>query len=131
MAFISLSAFPSSAKTAVRSVGEGAVAAAAAAAGACALWCGPGEPGAIALGAGTAWLASSASVVWLILAREDSTKAFWRAFGGGLALRLLVLAGLMAYSVRNSRLSGPALLLSYAFGVLCFLMIEYRHIKAK
>ena len=128
MAFICLSALPPSAKTAARTVGEGA-AAAAACAGAAGLWRGPAEHGAIFLGAGAAWLASSASVVWLIWARP-SPKAFWRAFGGGLALRVAVLLGLMVLCLHDPRRPAPALLLSYAFGVLCLLMIECRHIKA-
>lgn len=49
-----------------------------------------------------------------------------------MGLRLATLAGLMAYGyTRGESVSQPALLLSYAFGVLFFLLLEYRHIQLK
>lgn len=79
---------------------------------------------------------SSLSAGAVLMTRSDlgscaGLRAFWWAFGGGLALRLLALAGLMVLSLRAGGLSQPALLLSYAFGVLGFLLIEYRHIRLK
>lgn len=79
---------------------------------------------------------SSLSAGAILMTRSEQgsragPRAFWWAFGGGLALRLLALAGLMALSLRARGLSQPALLLSYAFGVLGFLLMEYRHIQLK
>jgi hypothetical protein len=84
----------------------------------------------IALGVGAAWLASSASVGWLLWSRSRSVKAFWRAFGGGMALRGATLAGLMILSWRRPDVSVEALLVSYVFGVLAMLlMMETRYLK--
>lgn len=118
-------------RAALRSAAEGALGAAAGFGLASAVWRAPAEVRGIGLGAGVAWLASSLSTASLIWAKGVSTRAFWWAFGGGLALRLSVLAGLMAYSVYHPRLSQPALLLAYAFGVLCLLPLEYRQIRLK
>jgi hypothetical protein len=78
---------------------------------------------------GSAWLASSLGAGALILAKARSTRSFWWAFGGGMALRAAVLAGLAVYSVLRPSLSQPVLLVSYALGVLGFLLLEYRHVK--
>jgi hypothetical protein len=84
----------------------------------------------IALGVGTAWLASSASVGWLLWGRSRSMKAFWWAFGGGMAVRAAALAALMAWSWRRESVSVEALLLSYVFGVLAMLLtMETRYLK--
>ena len=84
----------------------------------------------IALGVGAAWLASSASVGWLLWGRSRSMKAFWWAFGGGMALRGAALAGLMDLSWRRTDVSVEALLLSYVFGVLALLLtMETRYLK--
>jgi hypothetical protein len=84
----------------------------------------------IALGVGTAWLASSASVGWMVWGRTRGTKAFWIAFGGGMALRALALGGLMAWSWRRPDVSVEALLVSYVFGVLALLVtLESRYLK--
>lgn len=115
----------------MRSALEAAAAGALGTALALLVWRGPGEDRAIALGVSVAWLASSLGAGALILARARSPKAFWWAFGGGMTLRLAALAGLMAYSVSETGLSQPALLLSYVFGVLCFLMLEYRHVRLR
>ena len=80
-----------------------------------------------------AWAASSVSTTALLIAKASgSLKAFWWSFGGGLALRLVTMAALMAYGyTHDGPVSQPALLLSYAFGVLFFLLLESRHIKLK
>ena len=89
-------------------------------------------PTGIALGVGTAWLASSASVGWLLWGRSRSMKAFWWAFGGGMALRAAALAGLMAWSWRRADVSVEALLLSYVFGALAMLLtMETRYLKLR
>ncbi|MFI5349584.1 MAG: hypothetical protein ACHQ2Z_08580 [Elusimicrobiota bacterium] len=57
-------------------------------------------------------------------------KAFWAAFGGGMALRAAALAGLMSWSWRRADVSVEALLLSYVFGVLAMLLtMETRYLK--
>ena len=57
-------------------------------------------------------------------------KAFWVAFGGGMALRAAALAGLMLWSWRRADVSVEALLLSYVFGVLAMLLtMETRYLK--
>jgi hypothetical protein len=85
----------------------------------------------VAVGLGTAWLVSSLSTAALLVARETSVKAFWWAFGGGMTLRLGTLIGLMAWSAFQPGLSQAGLLLAYAFGVLGFLLLEYRYIRLK
>ena len=56
-------------------------------------------------------------------------KAFWVAFGGGMALRVAALAVLMAWSWRRDGAT-DALLLSYVFGVLTLLLtMETRYLK--
>lgn len=95
------------------------------------VWRAPADRRAVALGLGVAWLVSSLSAAAIMLAKTVSNRAFWWAFGGGMALRLLTLVGLMAAVVLVPGLAAPALLLSYALGVLAVLLIEYRHIKLK
>lgn len=86
----------------------------------------------ISLGLATAWLVSSASVGWLLWSQKRSLKAFWWAFGGGMALRAATLAGLMVLTWRREGLSAEALLLSYVFGVLAMLLtMEMRHLQAR
>ena len=96
-----------------------------------AVWRAPGERRAAALGIGVAWLASSLGAGALIVAKARSPEAFWWAFGGGMALRAAALVVLVAVSVSHPRLSQAALLVSYALGVLGFLLLEYRHVKLK
>jgi len=83
------------------------------------------------IGAAAAWAASSASTATLIWAKSRSAKAFWWAFGGGMGARLVLLGALAVVSVKSPDLSQPGLLLSYALGVLAFLLLEYRHIELK
>jgi hypothetical protein len=127
------SALGSAVKQTARSVAEAAAAGALVLIAAAAVWRGAPERLGLYIGGPSAWAASSISTAALLFARAHrSQKAFWWAFGGGLFLRLVVLAGLMAYGyTRDPLVSQPALLLSYAFGVLFFLLLEYRHIKLK
>ena len=115
---------------AVRSAAEAAVVGALGAAAACAIWRGPGEARGIALGVASAWAVSTLSAAALIVAKEVSTKAFWRAFGCGMALRLGTLVGLMVYSWRRD-VATPAMLISYVFAVLALLLIEYRRVRLR
>ena len=131
MVFINSSGLRQSAAVAVRSAGEAAVAAALAAAAGAALFRGPGQARGIAIGVSVAWGASSASTAALLAAKARSPEAFWWAFGGGMAARLAALGALMAYSVASPAVSQAALLLSYVFGILGLLLLEYRHIKLK
>ena len=117
-------------RTALKAAAEGAIVGVLGAGAAAAFLRGPELHKGIALGVGTAWLASSASVGWLLWGRSRSTKTFWIAFGGGMALRAAMLAGLMAWSWRRADVSVEALLLSYVFGVLAMLLtMETRHLK--
>lgn len=102
-------------------------------AGAAAVFRGSAERKGLFIGSSVAWAASSLSTAALLVSKAHrSLKAFWYAFGGGVGLRLVALAVLMGYGYRHDAvLSQPALLLSYAFGVLFFLLLEYRHIKLK
>lgn len=71
-------------------------------------------------------------MAWLLWSRGRSTKEFWRAFGGGAALRGAALVALMAWSRRAEGVSAEALLLSYALGVLALLVtMEMRYLKAR
>ena len=80
-------------------------------------------------GLAAAWVMSTGSVAALLFAREVSAKAFWRAFGGGLAARVAVFAAL-AVSVRGSDMrTQAAMLVSYAGGNLALLLLEYRHLR--
>jgi hypothetical protein len=77
-----------------------------------------------------AWLLSSASVGWLLWGRRRSMKAFWWAFGGGMALRVAGLVGLMGWSWGRADIAVDALLLSYVFGLLAMLLtLETRYLK--
>jgi hypothetical protein len=57
-------------------------------------------------------------------------RAFWWAFGGGMALRAAALVGLMAWSWRRAGWAQDALLVSYVFGLLAMLLtLETRYLK--
>jgi hypothetical protein len=59
-------------------------------------------------------------------------KAFWWAFGGGMALRVAALGGLMVFSWSHEGVSVDALLLSYVFAVLAMLLtMETRYLKVR
>lgn len=84
----------------------------------------------IRIGAAAAWASSSASVAWLLWARERSTKAFWLAFGGGMALRAAVLGAVAAWGLTHAGSSMEGLLLSYVFTLLAALLtLEIRHMR--
>lgn len=122
----------SAGRTAARSAVEAAAAGAAALAGAGWIWRAPDQRLGLWIGGVCAWAASSVSTAALLAAKaSDSTRLFWWAFGAGTTLRLVLLVVLMAYGYTHERVSQPALLLAYAFGVILFLLLEYRHIKLK
>lgn len=127
------SALASSVKLAIRSTIEAAIAGSVALAGAAAIFKSGAERHGLFIGGLSAWAASSISTTGLLVSKaHPSPKAFWWAFGGGMGLRLAVMAALMAWGyVHDGAVSQPALLLSYAFGVLFFLLLESRHIKIK
>ncbi len=96
------------------------------------IWSEPAVVTGTRIGATTAWAIATASVVWLIRARERSTEAFWWAFGGGMALRGAGLAGLAVWGLRRAYPSMEGLLLSYGFTVLALLLtLEIRHLRLK
>jgi hypothetical protein len=97
---------------------------------AAAVFRGPALQKGLVFGVVSAWVVSSASVGWLLWARNRSIEAFWRAFGGGMAVRAAALAGLMFWSWGRADVSVEALLLSYVFGVLTMLLtMETRYLK--
>ena len=95
------------------------------------VWRSPNERFAIAAGLATAWLVSTLGAAAIMIAKTVSSKAFWWAFGGGMAARFLTLFVLMAWTSYDPGVAQQALLLSYVFGVLAVLLTEYRHIKLK
>ena len=130
MVFTGSSDRSSLAKTALKAAAEGAAVGLVGIGLACAVFHEAQTRKGIVLGVVAAWLASSASVGWLMWARRVSMRAFWWAFGGGMALRVAVLVGLMAWSWRREGLSADALLVSYVFGLLAMLLtLETRYLK--
>ena len=100
--------------------------------GAAALWRAPEHRLGLYIGGVSAWVVSSLSTTALLISKvSQDPSCFWWAFGCGMGLRLATLVGLMAYGYWQDRVSQPALLLAYAFGVLFFSLFEYRHIKLK
>ncbi len=86
----------------------------------------------ILVGAAAAWAASSVSVAWLIWARGREMKIFWRAFGGGMALRVLVLLALAVGAYGKEGLSYEGVLISYVFALLALMLtLEMRHLKIR
>lgn len=131
MVFIISSRRRTVASNAARAALEAAVAALLAGGGAALVWRAPADRLGIVVGVFVAWLASSVSAGALMAAKERSTEAFWWAFGAGMALRFAALLALMVVTVFDKSLSAEALLLSYSFGVLSCLLIEYRRIRLK
>lgn len=129
MAFIDSSRLRRNAAIAVKGAAQSAAPAAVAAMAAVLLCEDAARGRSVAIGVVAAWLASTLSATALIMALAVSVRAFWWTFGGGIAVRLLVLAGLMGYGLCHPQLSQPALLLAYALGVLGFLLIEYRFLR--
>ena len=128
-----VSSGPSAAlKTGARAAAEGAVVAAFV--GAVLVRCFPEPMTALGLvvGVAAAWLASSASVIWLLWAKARGTEAFWWAFGGGMALRATTLVVLAAWGYGNEFVSLNALLISYVFALLALLLsLEFRYLRVK
>jgi len=84
------------------------------------------------IGISAAWASSSASVAWLLWARSRSTEAFWWAFGGGTALRAMVLAVLAVWGWGRSGVSIEALLLTYVLTLLAMLLtLEFRYLRLR
>ncbi len=82
-------------------------------------------------GLGSAWAASSVSVAALVFTQPVSAKAFWWAFGGGMALRGLVLGAWMAVLWDEPGEVQAAVLGAYALGISLLLLLEYRHVIRK
>jgi len=80
-------------------------------------------------GLGAAWVVSAACFAALAAARERSMRAFLWTYGGGLAARVLVLAGLMIAVWGLPWGAQAARLLAYVFGVMGFLLLEVRHLE--
>ena len=71
-------------------------------------------------------------MTWLFWARERSTEAFWWAFGGGMLLRVTVLAGLFVWGLSRRGASMEALLISYGFALLALMLtLEIRHLRLR
>lgn len=117
-------------KTAVRAAVEGALVAGTGALAASWFW--PSQKSAVAVGCATAWAATSASLAWLFWARGREMKVFWRAFGGGMAIRAGMLGVLAVWGYRREGYSLEGLLLSYVFVVIVLLLtLELRHLRIR
>lgn len=81
------------------------------------------------MGLGAAWAVSAACVAALLAAQGRSMKTFLWVYGGGLAARAFVLAGLMAAVWGLPSGAQAARLLAYVFGVLFLLLLEIRHLR--
>ncbi len=83
------------------------------------------------IGVVAAWMVSTASVAVLLAFRGKSFEAFMWAFGGGVLLRMAVLALLMA-AAQGARYGVQAAMLgAYAGGILVLLCTEYRQLSGK
>ncbi|MDO8757284.1 MAG: hypothetical protein Q7J64_04685 [Elusimicrobiota bacterium] len=119
-------------KTAVRAAVEGAVVAGIGVFVAGRVWSSAAERKSLLIGGAAAWAASSVSVAWLLWGRERSMKAFWLAFGGGMALRAGILLALAVWGYGRKTVSIEGLLLSYVFALLALLLtLEMRHLRIR
>ena len=119
-------------KTALRAAAEGGAVALAGYFLASRVFASPSEKRALAIGVFAAWAASSVSVAWLLWARGREMRVFWRAFGGGMALRIFTLLALAVWGYGNESLSLNVLLLSYVFALLVLLLtLELRNFRIK
>lgn len=93
----------------------------------------PGAPvlGAAASGLALSWGISTASLLILSSMKRFPIKKFLWAWAGGIGIRFLILAALMAAAWNWPASTQAALLLSYAFGVFAFLMIESRPLVSR
>ena len=115
--------------TAVRAAAEGAVLAVAFVGISRLIW--EGSTVAFAVGISSAWAASAVSVAWLLWAKARSTEAFWWSFGGGTALRALVLTALVVWGWKSHVRMEP-LLLSYVFTLIAMLLtLEFRYLRLR
>ena len=124
------SVFPAPWAAAAKAAAPAGLLAAAAGAAALLLWRGPAARSFVA-GLSVAWLVSSASTAAMLASQSVSPRAFWRAFWGGMAARLAVLAGLMAMCWIIPETCAAALLPGYALGVAFLLPLEYRQVPQK
>lgn len=132
MRFIDWSGRSAVLKTTAKAAAQGAVLAAAVAVAAGLIWREKALASGLRIGVACAWASSTASVGWLLWARERSTKAFWISFGGGMALRAAVLAGLVVWGLKHPGSSMEALLLSYVFALLAILLtLEIKHLRLR
>lgn len=116
----------------IRAAAEGAALGIAFAAAAGMIWTQPALVAGVRFGVAAAWAASTASVTWLLWARERSTGTFWGAFGGGMLLRGIVLGGLFLWGLRRAGTSMEALLISYGLALLgLMLTLEIRHLRLR
>jgi hypothetical protein len=119
-------------RTAVKAAVEGAGLAGAIAAAAGLIWTRRDVVLGSRVGVMAAWAATTVSMAWLLWARERSTAAFWWSFGGGMALRAAVLAGLLLWGLAHAGFSMEALLLSYVFALLAILLtLEIKHLRPR
>lgn len=73
-------------------------------------------------------MVSCLSVATLVYAREASFGAFVGAFGGGVALRVFVLAVLMVAAWGRPSVQA-AMGVTYIVSVMFLLLLEYRHLR--
>lgn len=96
------------------------------------IWSSEADRASLLIGTAAAWAASSVSVAWLLWARGRSMKIFLRAFGGGMAIRAVVLLGLAYWTYGKAGLSYEVVLITYVFALLGLLLtLEMRHLKLK
>jgi len=79
-------------------------------------------------GLACAWAVSSLSAAALAAVKGSGARAFWWAFGGGLALRAAVFVALLAWAWSAPQGLQAGQWTAYALGVLFFLQLEYRRI---
>ena len=84
-----------------------------------------------ALGLALSWGVSTISLFILSALVRSSMKIFLWAWLGGIGIRLLVLGALMTLSWHWAMATQAALLLSYALGVLVFIIMEYRPLVSR
>lgn len=80
------------------------------------------------LGLGLAWLAGTSGTAGLAWGQAKSPAWFWRAYGLGAALRVGVLAGIVAKRWDEPWQQAGALMGSYAVGLTAVILLEFRHL---
>ena len=82
----------------------------------------------VRLGLGFAWLACTAGTWAVAWGRNRSSEWFWRAFGGGVALRAAGFIILAAQCWSGPWQEAAALLGAYGFGLTAVMLLEFRHL---